>query len=112
MNGDWSPGTARGSVKGIRGARIYVIAEVTDRWGNTGLSGDEADTNWVIVEESAWDEELVIMDRGFTVGTEVNQGDARTARIIVLPASMASPTPTNSSTTTSRKSTSPMSSPR
>ena len=29
------------------------------------------------------------MDRGFTVGTEVNQGDARTARIIVLPASMA-----------------------
>lgn len=112
MNGDWSPGTARGSVKGIRGARIYVIAEVTDRWGNTGLSGDEADTKWVIVEESAWDEELVIMDRGFTVGTEVNQGDARTARIIVLPASMASPTPTNSSTTTSRKSTSPMSSPR
>lgn len=89
MNGDWSPGTARGSVKGIRGARIYVIAEVTDRWGNTGLSGDEADTKWVIVEESAWDEELVIMDRGFTVGTEVNQGDARTARIIVLPASMA-----------------------
>ena len=51
MNGDWSPGTARGSVKGIRGARIYVIAEVTDRWGNTGLSGDEADTKWVIVEE-------------------------------------------------------------
>ena len=56
MNGDWSPGTARGSVKSIRGARIYVIAEVTDRWGNTSLSGDEADTKWVTVTENAWEE--------------------------------------------------------
>ena len=89
MNGDWSPGAARGSVKGIRGARIYVIAEVTDRWGNTSLSGDEADTKWVTVTENAWDDDLVIMDRGFTIGTQVNQGDARTARIIILPASLA-----------------------
>ena len=75
MNGDWSPGAARGSVKGIRGARIYVIAEVTDRWGNTSLSGDETDTKWVTVTENAWDDDLVIMDRGFTIGTQVNQGD-------------------------------------
>ena len=89
MNGDWSPGAARGSVKSIRGARIYVIAEVTDRWGNTSLSGDEADTKWVTVTENAWDDDLVIMDRGFTIGTQVNQGDARTAQIIILPASLA-----------------------
>lgn len=89
MNGDWSPGTARGSVRGIKGAKIYVIAEVSDPWGGTSLSGDEADTKWVVVEESAWNEDLVIMDRQFTIGTEVNEGDARTARIIVLPVSMA-----------------------
>lgn len=89
MNGGWTAGTIRGQIKGIKGARFYKIVEITDRWGNTRLSADEADTNWITLTEDAWEDNAVIAERNFRIGAIANTGDARKARIIALPASLA-----------------------
>lgn len=85
-NTDWVDGGALGDIVSIEGSKFFVVVK-----DDNGYYASPEKTDWVIIEEKAWDNEsgAVVQTRNFTVKTAPNTGDERKAELIALPASLA-----------------------
>lgn len=89
-NGDWVSGSAMGSITGIKGAKVYVFAEMKPQWGDAYLTTEN--TDWIVLDLESWDSSAeggVIQDLSLNIGVTENPGDARKGVVLALPASVA-----------------------
>ncbi|WP_418991035.1 hypothetical protein [Alistipes sp.] len=85
-NSSWNDGGAFGNISSIRGSKFFVVVNE-----NGSYYGSPEETDWVTIDEQAWDTASgeVIQTRNFTVTAAANTGDARSAELLALPASLA-----------------------
>lgn len=85
-SGGWNDGGAIGNITSIEGSKFFAMVKEGDFY-----YGSPEKTGWVTIDEQAWDATSgeVIQNRSFTIKTAVNTGDARSAELLALPASLA-----------------------
>lgn len=85
-SGGWNDGGAIGNITSIEGSKFFVVVKKEGSY-----YGSPEETGWVTIDEQAWDATSgeVIQNRSFTIKTAVNTGDARSAELLALPASLA-----------------------
>lgn len=91
-NGLWLPGSIFGSYLSIKNSKIFILSEKTEADGTTHVSADANDIGWVTLTQENWNDSQeggVMQSIKFTVGAQVNTGDARKGWVVVLPPAVA-----------------------
>lgn len=91
MIGDYVEGSANATVTSTQGSMVYTL-DFVEMWG---VLEPTLDVEWVNVEFEEWDttDASVIRSRTLRLGAVANQGIAREATILVVPAALATEDP-------------------
>lgn len=82
----WTDTGAYGDIVSAEGAQFFVVVKEGDY-----CFGSPEKTGWVHIEAEAWDSQSgeVVQSHSFIVSADRNSGDARSAELLALPASLA-----------------------